>query len=307
MKTYIYGGGDMKDSNKNNNDVYKFNMHEQHWQLGENYIDDGVFPVNIIIPPKVKKEECRRSKKPNREYNLRSYQPDSSENYNPKDNLFKMSSFSYQLNRHLFRCDNFEYLSVSRHNKIFVLGCSYTMGIGLPEHLCWPFLITKKLAKIYNVENEWQIVNLAVTGAGYSEIDMYLNYIDKFPNVKYLFVHMPPLYRNTYLINKNRLLHNFHTTTDHKTLVSEQAQNCHKNFLDKLKNAPLQFQFEEYKVLQKIRLIGRILNIPTIITSVDNTKIQFNTLARDLAHPGPDYHNKLADVYIHEFLNNAKK
>lgn len=49
-------------------------------------------------------------------------------------------SITYKINSFGFRCDEFD-----DRDCIIALGCSYTMGIGLPVHVTWPQLVGKHL------------------------------------------------------------------------------------------------------------------------------------------------------------------
>lgn len=57
-------------------------------------------------------------------------------------------AITYKINSHGFRCDEFEFNS----NCIVTLGCSFTMGIGLPVQSVWPSLVGKALeSTVYNL------------------------------------------------------------------------------------------------------------------------------------------------------------
>lgn len=49
-------------------------------------------------------------------------------------------AISYKINSHGFRCDEFD-----EQDCIVALGCSFTVGIGLPLHQTWPQIVAKKL------------------------------------------------------------------------------------------------------------------------------------------------------------------
>jgi hypothetical protein len=59
------------------------------------------------------------------------------------------NAITYRINQHGFRCDEFEH---THQPCMIALGCSYTMGIGLPVECIWPTLVGKKLnLKVYNL------------------------------------------------------------------------------------------------------------------------------------------------------------
>ena len=58
------------------------------------------------------------------------------------------SAITYKINSNGFRCDEFDYTS----SCIIALGCSYTVGIGLPLESTWPTLVGNALGiKVYNL------------------------------------------------------------------------------------------------------------------------------------------------------------
>jgi len=64
------------------------------------------------------------------------------------------NSFSYTINKYGFRCPSFD--DMSDNPKLMSVGCSYTFGVGLPEHGIWPRMLADEL----NLE----LYNLAVPG-----------------------------------------------------------------------------------------------------------------------------------------------
>lgn len=87
---------------------------------------------------------------------------DSEERYNEniKNNLNKLqefdwvdSTFTYKFNSHGFRCDEF-----TEDPGIMFLGCSHTIGIGLPLENNWPTLVSNEL--------NLKMINLGIGGSG---------------------------------------------------------------------------------------------------------------------------------------------
>ena len=87
---------------------------------------------------------------------------DSKERYeeNLKNNLSKLqkfnwvdSTFTYNFNSHGFRCEEF-----TEDPSIMFLGCSLTMGIGVPLENNWPTLVSKGL--------NLKMINLGIGGSG---------------------------------------------------------------------------------------------------------------------------------------------
>lgn len=68
--------------------------------------------------------------------------------YFEKQGWLKPNAIGYNLNSHGFRCEEFDVDEPC----LIALGCSYTMGIGLPVECLWPTLIGKALGlKVYNL------------------------------------------------------------------------------------------------------------------------------------------------------------
>ena len=57
-------------------------------------------------------------------------------------------AITYKINSHGFRCDEL----TANTDCIVALGCSFTLGIGLPIEATWPALVSKELGiKVYNL------------------------------------------------------------------------------------------------------------------------------------------------------------
>lgn len=95
------------------------------------------------------------------------------------ENGFIDRKITYRFNQAGFRSDEF-----SNEEGIVFLGCSHTVGIGLPYEQTWPYLISKKLGK--------KCYNLAI-GGGSNDLAfrMAYNYIPKLkpPIVVFLVTH----------------------------------------------------------------------------------------------------------------------
>lgn len=117
----------------------------------------------------------------NRMYNPTWIPMDTQENYNRlkkkgyySSNKFAVESFKYELNKHGFRCDDFNTIDFSKKSIVY-LGCSHTFGIGSPEEDIWCSMLHKLLQEHYNTE--FNLINLGVPGGS---IDDYLRFIPYF-------------------------------------------------------------------------------------------------------------------------------
>lgn len=64
------------------------------------------------------------------------------------------NAITYKFNNDGFRSNDFDPLG---NNNLIALGCSFTMGIGLPVHQVWPWVVAKEL--------DFEVCNLAMGGA----------------------------------------------------------------------------------------------------------------------------------------------
>jgi hypothetical protein len=87
---------------------------------------------------------------PDTEENFKQLMQDPVHNeYFKQQGWTQSDSITYRINQHGFRSNEFE----TNHEPCMIaLGCSYTMGIGLPVECIWPILVGKQLnLKVYNL------------------------------------------------------------------------------------------------------------------------------------------------------------
>lgn len=166
------------------------------------------WPDNIIVlenrgnPPQVKwsfHSEVTESNTPDnskREYIQKWIPMDDEENYNrlKKEgfkNKFTADSFVYELNKHGFRCDNFDTLDLSKKSIIY-LGDSHTFGIGSPEEDIWCSILHKSLQEHYNTK--FNLINLGIGGGSVDDYLRLVPYIKKF-NAHMIVSFTPPMHR----------------------------------------------------------------------------------------------------------------
>lgn len=113
----------------------------------------------------------------------------------PYEKIFKEEEFfEYRINSSGFRGNHFKKLNQNDIN-IAYAGCSFTFGEGLPEHLIWPELLSKKIQKYLSNKNV-RYVNLSLQGASIHQIvRSCFDYFDKYGNPDYLFLMLPDVYR----------------------------------------------------------------------------------------------------------------
>ena len=204
------------------------------------------------------------------------------ENYLEKFELLKSngwidSKFKYTFNSHGFRCDEF-----SSNPTIMFLGCSYTMGIGLPIENVWSTIVAKKLNTSYT--------NLAV-GGGASDTAFRLCYgwIDRIQPKMIIFLQPPE--ERIELINNHR-----------NKVLSINNYGYTGNF------------FEEWNITDDNSYLDALKNNLAIKSLCNDRNIKyyyfnFNELtgdpldwARDLEHVGTKTHLRFAEFVVNKIM-----
>ena len=102
-------------------------------------------------------------------------------------------SFEYILNKDLFRGKHFEPLSSDNFN-ILAIGCSYTLGYGLPEEYSWPRMLEKEIGQY---RNNAKVFNLGSPGLGIDAIiNNTISFIDKYGAPDAIFALLPDMNRH---------------------------------------------------------------------------------------------------------------
>lgn len=184
------------------------------------------------------------------------------------------NNFTYDFNSHGFRSPEF-----TTDSTVMFLGCSNTMGVGMPNDLIWPTLVSQKL--------NMRSANLGIGGSGPdTAFRMCLGYIDKI-NPK-IVVHM---------VNPGIRFE----LVDEKTI---NLVNAYSNIQVKLYEQLLVDDNNYFFNLQKNTLAIRMLcaerkikffQIPAYCIFVGGWGMH---LGRDLEHPGIHKHKIVAEKII---------
>ena len=197
-----------------------------------------------------------------------------------KSNGWLDTKFKYDFNSHGFRGDEF-----SSQPSIMFLGCSYTMGIGLPIEDTWSTIVAKQL----NLHSN----NLAV-GGGSSDtaFRLCLGWIEKIKPKMIIFL-QPPGFRIE-LVNdyKNKILSIQHQG-DHSKFIEEWNITDDNNYLNSLKNN------------LAIKFLCNNLDIKYFYFETECLTNDPIDWARDLAHVGPKTHRRFADYVIEKIKNGS--
>ena len=184
--------------------------------------------------------------------------------YNLKNNKQKLQQIgwidkeiSYQFNSNGFRTDEFEDCDCA----VF-LGCSFTIGIGIPYENTWPHLVSKELGlKCFNLGQG--------NGSWDTSFRIGSYWIEKL-NPKYVIAMGPPSTR--------------YEIMPHGTISIHQEENFKNTLLSDL------FMFDRNYELNKQKNIIALKSFckNTLIMEYDSEWFNVNwvDMARDLAHPG---------------------
>lgn len=86
------------------------------------------------------------------------FSTDSEENFkNSTNQIYTASSFDYTFNKYGYRIGNTDWNLNSPKKKLLVLGCSHTVGIGVPWLDTWPVLLADHL--------DYELFNLSSVGS----------------------------------------------------------------------------------------------------------------------------------------------
>jgi len=195
------------------------------------------------------------------------------------------TAIPYVINKHGFRCDEFE----NNVENIVTLGCSFTMGIGLPVETTWPFLVSQALdLKLYNLSWPGSSADTCFRLAKY-----WLPLLK--PSVVCMLT--PPPVRIEIIDDSNK--------ESPSTTMMPSVNHGHPLFDIFLKTWFLHeenCQLNNLKNQLAIKQLCNELNIKIIVLTVfdeltyNPTKI--DNLARDFTHAGPGEHCKLAKKFI---------
>jgi len=180
-----------------------------------------------------------------------------------KSNGWIDNHFTYDFNSLGFRCKEFTDAS-----SIMYLGCSYTIGIGLPVEHIWPELVSKEL--------NLKCVNLGIGGASLDTVfRLCLGYIDKI-KPKIIILLIPPGIRYE-LVSSDRIDH---------FVVQSADEYYYRWAIDKNNN-----YFNQQKNILAIEMLCKYRNIKFICRDSEELyNISENSWARDLAHVGIKAH-----------------
>jgi hypothetical protein len=232
-----------------------------------------------------------------------------------KTSIYSANSFDYKFNSMGFRCDEF---CLQSNVPTVYLGCSHTMGLGVPYNESWAYKLHQRLSPL---DPFW---NLAFEK---SSIDAQVLMLNEYVNElqpKRIFFLMPNLYRR-YITYGNSMLHYSPMLGQDKKFFD--PKNTYETFnIDSLEPTLLDQSYAFSQVdlyLTMLDLIASKYNatvflqhwyltkteeklmLDTLIAKFSNivkldTEWEIKDWARDKMHFGPDSHSLFADRLSNE-------
>ena len=200
-------------------------------------------------------------------------------NYISKHKLQKFnwidSTFTYKFNSHGFRCDEF-----TEDSGVMFLGCSHTVGVGLPLEKIWPTLVSKKL--------NLKMINLGIGGSGSDTAFRLANHYISQLKPK-IVIHLQSTQARMCLVTED-IIHEFLPS-----IYPKEFENFYFKWISYEENLIL----HELKHNLAIEMICNRHNIRYLTLPYDN--LIFLDLARDIAHFGIKSHEEFADKVLTYF------
>ena len=212
------------------------------------------------------------------------YQKNLKENYQLlKENNWIDNHFTYKFNSHGFRCEEF-----TDNPSIMFLGCSHTLGVGLPIETIWPELVSKQLGM--------RCANLGIGGSSNdTAFRLCHGWIDII-RPKIIIILEP-------YSNRIELIDSYHTYNLSHWMLSSEESNSKKSFYNFYRTW---IEDENNSYFQKLRNklaienLCNSRNIKLISADCDDLPYVFaeNDFARDLVHFGIKTHKNIADYFL---------
>ena len=222
-------------------------------------------------------------------------------NKNPNKKQWENVDISYQFNSQGFR--TYDLPSLVGQKVDIALGCSLTLGIGLPVEVIWPTLIEK--------ESKFPMLNLGQGGGSSDTVARILTNVCSLYDIQNVYILWPDasrfeIYNNDFNLKADPLVFFMHAQVaeiEHTGHMDTEMsiQRFYKNqsivhTLAKLYN---------FKVSEHFYAIGRefqkLLNIPLSLYYLGLSHLEHNkSRARDGQHPGPKQHQLIARNFINE-------
>jgi hypothetical protein len=193
-------------------------------------------------------------------------------------------AITYKFNNHGFRCDDFDDKPC-----LVTLGCSYTLGLGLPQSDIWPTLVGSELIL--------KVVNLAWNGYSADSCFRLAEYWLPRLNPALVVMLAPPVDRIEVLTQKEHMVYmptNLPPTAS-DAFITEWMLNSENSRLNSVKNK------------LALQQLCRTINVPcqlydaNVYMADSREKLEY---ARDYMHAGPRGHEILAERILNDRTTN---
>jgi len=182
--------------------------------------------------------------------------------------------FTYKFNKQGFRCEEFV-----ENTDILFLGCSYTIGVGLPLENTWSYLVAESLGSTY--------ANLG-QGGGSNDTAFRLGYY-WIPKIKPKFVFLLSPQPHRFELITTDMIHFFSPTN-----LSERFKQFTENWMTNDINPTLD-QIKNTLALEHICLKQGIKFI-----NCNSLELARKDYARDLSHPGVESNRQFAQSILNK-------
>jgi hypothetical protein len=199
---------------------------------------------------------------------------------------FEPNAITYRINREGFRSEEFDPQQAS----VVSLGCSYTIGIGLPESATWSYLVSQ----ILGLKN----YNLAWHGTSADTCFMLANHWLPILRPKLVVMSAPPKHRFDLITEKDN--HNHDTYMPCSKIGGADSDNFIKTWILNDRNADLNNARNRLAVEGLCARLGiRCLTYNAHDWFArSREEVEY---ARDWMHAGPLGHKKFAERIINDF------
>ena len=208
--------------------------------------------------------------------------------YFKQNGWLEPGAISYRLNSHGFRCDEFD-----QQDNIIALGCSFTIGIGLPVASTWPQLVGQQLGLVP--------YTLAWGGTSADTCFRLAEYWVPRLKPKAVFMLSPPPARFELVRASGDIpVENYLPQSESKSASEIDSYSKHWFMADE------NCRLNQAKNQLAIKAMCYDLNIPCYIYGAlvymgkSREEIGY---ARDRMHSGPRGHELLAEKMVHDYNN----
>jgi len=224
---------------------------------------------------------------------------DTEENFKQKENnFFTPESFGYSFNQYGYRIGSSDWDLNTSKKRIITLGCSHTVGVGVPWENAWPTLFAKEL--------DGELFNLSVAGGSgdtvfrtlYHSIDIIK------PDVVAIFWPDPIRWEQYEAVQWDC------TGAECNTPAGKSVWNADINLINESHLINLRLKnMELVKILQRIygfKLVGldSQIIIKDYLREFNHLHYPYSFDCRDLVHPGITMQGYLGKRFIDTYSNS---